>query len=91
MRKVNKEYRLLSGEKINRSTLTKEERKHINTIEKLIESDADYFEVERDAFAPLKEGKSFNVGSLRALYESPRYKILEDLVERYRQKVFRQF
>jgi len=83
-----KKYELLSGETIDVSTLPEETQKHVSQIEDLIASSADYFEVERGAFAPLMEGKSFNVGSLRALYESPRYKVLEDLVERYRRKYF---
>lgn len=82
------EYRLLSGEIIYVSTLPEEAQRHISRIESLVQESADYFEVEREAFAPLKEGKSFNVKSLRALYDSPRYKVLEDLVERYRQKCF---
>lgn len=86
--KMKKEYELLSGEKIDLSTLSKEEQEHVGKIEELIENAADYFEVERTAFAPLKEGKSFNVQSLRTLYDSPRYKVLEDLVERYRQKCY---
>lgn len=85
---MKKEYGCISGERIDYSTLTKEERKHISTIEKLIKNNADYFEIEREAFAPLKEGKSFNAKNLVALYDSSRYKVLEDLVERYRQKCF---
>jgi len=83
-----KQYKLLSGETIDASILPEEGQKHVSQIEDLIASSADYFEVKRGAFAPLMEGKSFNVGSLRSLYESPRYKVIEDLVERYRQKYF---
>ena len=85
---MKQEYETISGEKIARSALSKEEQQHISRIEKLINQSADYFEVYREALAPLLEGKYFNARSLSALYSSPNYKVLEDLVERYHKKCF---
>ena len=83
-----KEYELLSGEKVDLSLLPTEDCEHISKIEKLIEVSADYFEVYRQAPAPLLDGKSFNARSLSALYSSPQYRVLEDLVGRYHKKCF---
>jgi len=81
-------YTTLNGEKIDLSRLSKEEQEHISTVEKLIENSADYFEVWRRIDHPLKQGKNFTSESLRELYDSPRYKVLVDLLGRYRQKTF---
>lgn len=86
---MKREYELLSGEKIDHSILSKEEREHISTIEKLVENSADYFEVYRQIYRPLLEGRGgFNAKDLRQIYDSAGYKILVDLLERYRQKSF---
>lgn len=80
---MEKKYETLSGEKIDLSQLAEDEQKHISGVEELIGNSADYFEVERAAFAPLKEGKSFDVKRLTELHGSLRYKVLLDMVERY--------
>ena len=85
---MKKEYELLSREKIDLSLCSTDECEHISKIEKLIESSADYFEVYRQAFVPLQEGKHFTGEDLRKLRASPHYKIALDLVERHRQKYF---
>ncbi len=82
------DYTLLSGEKISLDKLSEEEQKHIGEIEQLIADSTDYFEVWRRIDNPLKLNKSFTSESLRELYNSPRYKVLVDLLKRYRQKTF---
>ena len=82
------EYKLLSGEIIKLSDLSLEEQRHIIVIEELIAKSEDYFKVYRQAFAPLKEGKYFDAKGLQQLHESPRYKVLSDLVALYHQKLF---
>lgn len=82
------EYILLSGEKIHLDKLSEEEQKHISEIEQLIADSTDYFEVWSRIDKPLKQGKSFTSESLRELCNSPRYKVLVDLLKRYRQKTF---
>lgn len=82
------EYTTLSGESIDLSILTGEEKAHIDSVEECITNSEDYFEVYRCAFVRLKEGKSFTAKSLYELHESTRYKVVSDLVERYRQKTF---
>lgn len=84
------EYTTLSGETIDVSTLTNEENIHIGEVEKLIENSEDYFDVYRCAFVRLKEGEFFTPKDLHELEESSRYKVVSDLVERYRQRVFLQ-
>lgn len=80
-------YETLSGEIFEVSTLPEEAQKHVSQIEKLVGASADYFEVYRQAFAPLKEGKSFTAEELRKLHRSPHYLIALDLVERYWKKI----
>lgn len=65
-------YELLSGETIDILVLPEEAQKHICQIEDLVSSSADYFEVGREAFAPLLEGKHFTTKSLTELHNSPR-------------------
>ncbi len=83
-----KEYELLSGEIIRLSDISLEEQEHISTIEELIATSEDYFEIYRQAFAPLMVGKYFDVQRLQQLQTSPRYKVLSDLVTRYHNKLF---
>ncbi|MBI5066543.1 hypothetical protein HZA97_10025 [Candidatus Woesearchaeota archaeon] len=83
-----KEYELLSGEKIDFSSLSDAEQEHVGEVEKLIAESVDYFEVWRRIDQPLKQGKNFTSESLRELYNSPRYKLLVDLLERYRRKTY---
>ena len=82
------EYTLSSGEKIDILSLSEKERKHISKIEELIQSNTDYFEIYHQAFTPLLVGKTFDGDSLRALYDSPPYKIILDLLESYHKKCF---
>ena len=82
-------YELLSGGVVDASTLSKGAQKHIKSIECLVQGSKDYFEVYRQAFVPLKEGKHFTAEELRQLHESAHYQISSDLVERYWQKFFR--
>ncbi len=87
MRSMEK-YELLSGEMIDASRLPEEAQKHVSHIESLVRESEDYFEVYRQAFVPLKEGKSFTAEELRKLHQSDHYKIALDLVERYRKQLF---
>ena len=80
------EYKLLSGEMIYVSRLPEEAQKHISRIESLVQESDDYFEVYHQAFAPLKEGKSFTAARLVELHQSPYYKVILDLVQRHWQK-----
>ena len=83
-------YTLLSGEKIDLSPLSEEECRHIDAVESLIEQSSDYFKVFRSVYAPITEGKSFDTASLHSVYASSRYKVVADMLERYRQKLFPQ-
>ncbi len=76
-------YTLRSGETIDISCLRDTDREHISRIEKLIADSADYHEVYREAFAPLKEGRGFTAKSLLELHNTPQYKIVLDMVTRY--------
>ncbi len=87
---MKREYELLSGEKIDLSTLSLEEQGGISEIEKLIANQEDYLVVDNRLHAlVLEERRIYSGKSLAQLYNSASYKILEDLLERYRQKVFR--
>ena len=83
-----KEYKLLSGEVIELSKLSEEGQKQVSEIERLIAQSVDYFEVYRQAFVPLKEGKYFDAKELQQLHQSLQYKVVSDLVARYHQKLF---
>ena len=86
-------YELLSGEKIKLKKLKKNEREHIQSLEKCVEEcenhdNEDYFHIYRQAMVPIKEGKYFTAKTLQALHDSPYYKVVSDLVTRYWYKCF---
>ncbi len=86
-----KTYTLLSGEIIDGSTLSKEEQGYISEIEKLIADHEDYFEIDRRVHAPLVEGRGvLQAKGLIEIYNSPRFKVVADLLERYHQKLYPQ-
>ncbi len=86
---MNKWYTALNGNAIDRTLLKPDAQEHISTIENLIAASADYFEVYRQAFVPLQEGKHFTAGTLQKLHDSSHYKIIFDLIQRYYQKLFK--
>ena len=81
-------YELLSGETIDLLPLPKEAQEHISKIEELINNSEDYNEVSRQVFVSLREGKNLTPEIIRNLENSPRYKIVVDLLARYHQKLF---
>lgn len=86
---MKKEYELLSGEKIDCSTLSLEEQERISEIEKLIANQEDYLVMDSRLHAlVLEERRIYSGKSLAQLYNSTSYKILEDLLERYHKKCF---
>jgi len=86
---MDKTYELVSGEEINLENLQTHEIKHIESIEEIINSceqhgRKDYFYVSGEAFKPILVGKGGQ--SLVSFLKTPFYKVVRDLVERYRQK-----
>ena len=86
---MKKYYVTLQGEPIDRTSLEEDAQNHISLIEKLIADSTNYFEVNRQALAPLQEGKFFTPETLRKLHDSPRYKIVFDLITRYHRKLYK--
>lgn len=82
------QYTLLSGEQIDLSALSAEEWKHVDEVEGMIKDSKDYLGICRSVYYPLLSGKSWNSPDLRQLQASVCYRLLSDLLERYRQKLF---
>ena len=85
-----KTYTLLSGETIDSSALSKKEQEQISEIERMIARREDYFTVDRHVHAPLVEGRAgLQAKDLIEIYNSPKNKVVFDLLDRYHQELFK--
>lgn len=85
---MSEEYTLLSGEVIDTSVLSEEEKKHVSKIEDLINNFEDYFEVYRQAYSPMVLNIYLTPKVVHELRNSARYKIILDLMTIYHREMF---
>lgn len=80
-------YTLLDGERVFTNTLSHGEKAQISRIESLIGSGEDYFKVFHAAFEGICATVVHASQKERAM-RTPQYRILIDVVERYRRDVY---